>query len=39
MMLADGPVPWDERTEAETALRELGLASVPSPSEGEGDLS
>jgi UDP-N-acetylmuramoyl-L-alanyl-D-glutamate--2,6-diaminopimelate ligase len=26
MMLADGSVPWDERAEAESALRELGLA-------------
>ena len=24
MILADGPVPWDERAEAEAALRELG---------------
>jgi UDP-N-acetylmuramyl-tripeptide synthetase len=27
MMLAGGPVPWDDRAEAEIALRELGLAS------------
>ncbi|WP_433173717.1 UDP-N-acetylmuramoyl-L-alanyl-D-glutamate--2,6-diaminopimelate ligase [Actinoallomurus sp. CA-150999] len=26
MLLADGPVPWDERAEVETALRELGRA-------------
>jgi UDP-N-acetylmuramoyl-L-alanyl-D-glutamate--2,6-diaminopimelate ligase len=26
MMLAEGPVPWDERSEAEAALRDLGLA-------------
>jgi UDP-N-acetylmuramoyl-L-alanyl-D-glutamate--2,6-diaminopimelate ligase len=26
MLLADGPVPWDERGEAEAALRDLGLA-------------
>jgi len=28
MILADGPVPWDERAEAEQALRELGLAAA-----------
>ncbi|HKF17711.1 MAG TPA: UDP-N-acetylmuramoyl-L-alanyl-D-glutamate--2,6-diaminopimelate ligase [Candidatus Dormibacteraeota bacterium] len=28
MMLADGPVPWDERGEAEQALHELGLAAA-----------
>jgi UDP-N-acetylmuramyl-tripeptide synthetase len=27
MMLAGGPVPWDDRAEAEAALRELGLAT------------
>lgn len=27
MMLAGGPVPWDERSEAEAALRDLGLAT------------
>ena len=27
MMLAGGPVPWDDRAEAEVALRELGLAT------------
>ncbi len=27
MMLAQGPVPWDDRSEAEAALRSLGLAS------------
>jgi UDP-N-acetylmuramoyl-L-alanyl-D-glutamate--2,6-diaminopimelate ligase len=26
MLLAGGPVPWDDRAEAEAALRELGLA-------------
>ncbi|WP_460344779.1 Mur ligase family protein [Actinoallomurus acanthiterrae] len=26
MLLADGPVPWDEQAEVETALRELGRA-------------
>lgn len=26
LILAEGPVPWDERAEAEQALRELGLA-------------
>src|SRR5262249_640221 len=34
MILADGPVPWDERAEAEQALRELGLAAGK---EGTGD--
>jgi UDP-N-acetylmuramoyl-L-alanyl-D-glutamate--2,6-diaminopimelate ligase len=29
MMLARGPVPWDERSEAEAALRELGFPSPP----------
>jgi UDP-N-acetylmuramoyl-L-alanyl-D-glutamate--2,6-diaminopimelate ligase len=29
MMLAGGSVPWDERAEAETALRELGLGTAP----------
>jgi len=28
MVFADGPVAWDERGEAEQALRELGLAAV-----------
>jgi UDP-N-acetylmuramoyl-L-alanyl-D-glutamate--2,6-diaminopimelate ligase len=28
MLLADGPVPWDERAEAEQALRELGLPQI-----------
>jgi UDP-N-acetylmuramoyl-L-alanyl-D-glutamate--2,6-diaminopimelate ligase len=28
MMLAGGSVPWDDRGEAETALRELGLATA-----------
>lgn len=28
MILADGPVPWDERAEAAQALRELGLAAA-----------
>jgi UDP-N-acetylmuramoyl-L-alanyl-D-glutamate--2,6-diaminopimelate ligase len=27
MMLADGPIPWDDRSEAEAALRSLGYAS------------
>jgi UDP-N-acetylmuramoyl-L-alanyl-D-glutamate--2,6-diaminopimelate ligase len=27
MLLAGGPVPWDDRAEAEIALRELGLAT------------
>jgi UDP-N-acetylmuramoyl-L-alanyl-D-glutamate--2,6-diaminopimelate ligase len=27
MLLAGGPVPWDDRAEAEIALRELGLAA------------
>ena len=27
MLLAGGPVPWDDRAEAEAALRELGLAA------------
>jgi hypothetical protein len=26
-MLAEGNVPWDDRGEAEAALRELGLAA------------
>jgi UDP-N-acetylmuramoyl-L-alanyl-D-glutamate--2,6-diaminopimelate ligase len=32
MLLADGPVPWDERSEAEAALRELGMAHIGDPS-------
>lgn len=28
MILAGGPVPWDERAEAEAALRDLGLAAA-----------